>query len=120
LFPGTDEVDWLGLDGYNFGGSPSDWQTFSEVFDASLVELENLDSESGNLPVMIAETASAEAGGARRPGFRAAMFNNLPLDYPQVRAFLWFNQKKEQDWRFTSSDPAPAASGPRRTTLLRP
>ncbi|MBA3416153.1 MAG: hypothetical protein H0U10_13105 [Chloroflexia bacterium] len=108
LFPGTNEVEWLGLDGYNFGGSPGDWRSFIEVFDASLKELENLPSAS-ELPVMIAETASSETGGSKAGWIRAAMFNNLPLAYPQVRAIVWFNQKKEQDWRFTSSPPARAA-----------
>jgi hypothetical protein len=109
MYPGSSEVEWLGLDGYNFGGSPGDWQTFVEVFDASLEDLKTLDAQSSNLPVMIAETASSEAGGSKANWIRAAMFNNLPLVYPQVRAFVWFNQKKEQDWRFTSSAPARAA-----------
>lgn len=97
LYPGDAAVDWLGLDGYNFGGS--DWRSFARVFDASLNELKQLSSKK----VMIAESASAEQGGSKATWIRMALLNSLPLDYPQVRAIVWFNQNKEQDWRFSSS-----------------
>jgi len=100
LYPGDAEVDWLALDGYNWGAArPSDWQSFADVFDVSLRELEGLSTR----PVMIAETASAETGGDKAAWIREAMLETIRRSYPQIRAFVWFNEEKETDWRFTSS-----------------
>ena len=100
LYPGDNGVEWVALDGYNWGGSPDDWRTFVQVFNASLDELKTI---AGGKPVMIAETASAEAGGDKAAWIRQAMLTDLPQRYPQVRAFVWFNEAKERDWRFNSS-----------------
>ena len=108
LYPGDAAVNWLALDGYNWyngGGPPDQWQSFGDIFGASLGKL----AELSDKPVMIAETASAEEGGDKAAWILDAMSRDLPLDYPQVRAFIWFNQNKERDWRFTSSDSARAA-----------
>ena len=59
LYPGDSYVDWVGLSGYNWAGSPSTWRTFSQIFKLSLGYLSAITSK----PVFIAETASNEAGG---------------------------------------------------------
>src|SRR6185312_5048197 len=58
-YPGSDVVDVLALDGYNWG-SLDVWQTYSQVFGPSYDVLAGLDATK---PVMIAETASTESGG---------------------------------------------------------
>ncbi|MDX1531405.1 MAG: glycosyl hydrolase, partial [Rhodothermales bacterium] len=43
-YPGDAYVDWVGLDGYNFGDHHDEWhrwQSFAEVFEAPLAELES-------------------------------------------------------------------------------
>jgi hypothetical protein len=42
--------------------SPGDWQTFVEVFDASLEDLKTLDAQSSKPSVMIDETAVFRGG----------------------------------------------------------
>jgi hypothetical protein len=52
---------------------------------------------------MIAETASAEAGGNKAEWIRSLQ-NALVRDFPAVKALLWFEVSKETDWRAESSD----------------
>ena len=112
LYPGDGYVDWVALDGYNWGNTNGhSWQSFSGVFDASLASLERLTSK----PVMLAEVGSAEAGGDKA-AWIADMFAQLAAR-PDIRAFIWFDLDKETDWRIASSPASAAAfvSGLRRT-----
>ena len=61
-FPGTEEVDWVGLDGYNWGTNRewSGWQSFREIFSEAYDLLTQLAPEK---PFMIAEVGCAEEGG---------------------------------------------------------
>jgi beta-mannanase len=102
-FPGDAYVDWLGLDGYNWGGSG--WQSFVQVFGASYQSITALSAK----PLMIAETASAEAGGSKAQWITDAFSTQIPTKYPRVQAVLWFNQNKENDWRIESSATAQRA-----------
>jgi hypothetical protein len=102
LYPGDGMVDWVALDGYNWGNSPSGfgWTSFNEVFGASLAEVRALAPKK---PVMIAEIATAESGGDKGGWIRRAFFETLPERYPEVKAVVWFNERKERDWRYDSS-----------------
>lgn len=102
-YPGDEYVDWVGIDGYNWGTGWqwSQWRSFREVFNqaAGLASL-----EWPSKPVMIAEFASAEQGGDK-----AAWIDGIPSvlkDWPQVRAITWFHIDKEADWRVNSSQGA--------------
>ena len=101
LYPGDAYVDWVGIDGYNWGTSEtwSRWQTFTEVFGPTYDELTALT----NKPMMIAETASAEAGGDKAAWIRQGLLGDVPSRFPRVRAVIWFNEDKETDWRVNSS-----------------
>ncbi|MDO8572405.1 MAG: Ig-like domain-containing protein [bacterium] len=94
-YPGDDVVDYVGVDGFNFGGVEE--QTFAQAFSNSLTRLKQY-----NKPVYIFSFASA--GG---PGKAAWIKDALTVQlykYPEVVGWLWFNQNKERDWR-VSSDP---------------
>jgi beta-mannanase len=97
-YPGHEFVDWLALDGYNWGGWGR-WRSFARVFGPSYARLVAL----GPQPVMIAETASAEAGGNKARWITDAFTQTLRAELPRVRAVIWFNQDKERDWRIESS-----------------
>ena len=56
-YPGDAYVDWIGLDGYNFGFS--NWETFDQVFSGIYTALAALTSK----PLMIGEFACAEDAG---------------------------------------------------------
>ena len=100
-YPGADYVDWLCMDGYNWGASQewSSWQTFDEVFSETYAQLQALDPGK---PIMIGETASTEEGGDKAIWIKDAAAR-LPSAYPQVRLLVWFNLDKETDWRINSS-----------------
>lgn len=102
-YPGDGYVDWLGLDGYNWGGG--NWQSFAQVFGASYQSVTALSAK----PLMIAETASAEAGGSKAQWITDAFGTEIPAKYPRIQAVLWFNQNKETDWRIESSTTAQRA-----------
>ena len=107
-YPGAGQVEWLCMDGYNWGtsqtvtanGWKSEWKTFDQTFRAVYDQITALDAAA---PVMIGEFASSELGGGK-PGWIAdAAARMSGADYPRVRAFIWFNYNKETDWRVEST-----------------
>src|SRR5436305_951631 len=104
LYPGDSYVDWVGLDGYNWGTSqPGDrykqWTKLSDIFGASYDALIALTTK----PLMIAETASTELGGDKAAWITQGLLTDLPARFPAVRAVIWFDENKETDWRVNSS-----------------
>jgi len=101
MYPGDDYVDYVGLDGYNWGTSQSwsEWQTFREVFENSYNDLAAMTSKN----ILIMETASAEVGG-NKADWITGMFNDLPSRFPRIKGFTWFDINKETDWRINSSE----------------
>jgi len=98
-YPGSKVVDVLALDGYNWGALDV-WQTYSQVFGSSYDVLVKLDPRK---PVMIAETASTELGGDKAAWITSAYTKEIPRRTPRVKIVVWFNIKKETDWRVESS-----------------
>jgi hypothetical protein len=115
LYPGRTYVDVVALDGYNWGTSQSwtGWLEPAALFGTGLTQLRTI---APGKPIVVAETASAEAGGSK-----AAWSKNL-IEYlsaqPDVVAFVWFDLNKEVDWRVDSS--ASAAAGLRAALAARP
>lgn len=107
VYPGDEFVDWVALDGYNRGSSSawSRWHSFTEEFGASYDTVTRLTSR----PMMIAETASCEEGGNKAEWVRSALTEEIPSRFPLVKAVIWFNQRKECDWRVDSSPEVLAA-----------
>lgn len=110
LYPGAAYVDWLGLDGYNWGmdphlGQPA-WQSFEDIFGATYREVTAL---APGKPLMIVETASTENGGNKAQWILNTYLNDVPR-YPAVRAVIWFNQADgPSNFRLDSSAAALAA-----------
>ncbi len=104
LYPGSSYVDWVALDGYNWGldphlGNPS-WQSFGQIFGSSYNQITAL---APGKPVMIAETASTENGGNKASWIQKTFMTDV-LDYPAVRSIVWFNQADgPSDFRVNSS-----------------
>jgi hypothetical protein len=100
-YPGDDWVDWVALDGYNWGSTmASGWHSFTSVFADNYDALVQL---APTKPVMIAETASAEAGGDKAAWILQGLGHDLQARMPRVRALVWFDRNKETDWRVDSS-----------------
>ena len=105
VYPGDAYVDWVGIDGYNWGTSTSwsQWQSPSSVFGSTLSEVRAITRR----PIMIGETSSAEAGG-NKAAWIDEFFSFLRAN-ADIKAFVWFNFNKETDWRIESSPAAQSA-----------
>lgn len=94
-YPGNQYVDWIGMDGYNWGyGS---WQEFDALFEEAYQTLTALTSK----PLLIGEFASASLEGSRAE-WLTDTFSKINNNYPRIKAFCWFNTNKERDWRITT------------------
>ncbi len=118
VYPGSAYVDWMALDGYNGGRDLpwGGWQSFAQIFGNSYRKLTALSSK----PVMIAETASVEGGGSKAQWITDALTVQVPTNFPRIKAVVWFNERREADWRVNSSSTALAAIKSIVTRLLAP
>lgn len=99
-YPGHSWVDWVGLDGFNWGGSIG-WRPFSEIFAGSYEELARRTSK----PIVIAETGSGQTGGDKAAWVTSALSRELP-NFDRVRAVVWYNDTDRADFRIDSSPSA--------------
>jgi len=99
-FPGDHAIDWIGLDGYNWGSTKewSSWQSFDALFFDAYNRLGKLTDK----PFMIAETGCAEQGGHKDIWIRDT-FDALKSTYRKINILIWFDVNKECDWRVSSS-----------------
>jgi beta-mannanase len=99
-FPGDALIDWVAIDGYNWGTSMnwSTWQSFEEIFSDAYETAITMSRR----PVMIAETASSEVGGSKEQWITDA-FRVLKTRFQKVKILVWFDISKECDWRIASS-----------------
>lgn len=108
VYPGSTQVDWVALDGYNWGTSQpgTRWQSMAQVFGPSYDKVTAL---APTKPFMIAETASTEKGGNKAAWIRNGFFRDIPNRLPKTRAIVWFHRNKVTDWRVNSSAASLAA-----------
>jgi beta-mannanase len=105
LFPGARQVDWLAIDGYNWGPlHSSGWQSYREVFAPTIRRLRRL---APRRPIMIAETGSAPGRG--KPRWVADAFARARED--GIGALVWFEFDKETDWRLAERPAVSRAAG---------
>jgi endoglucanase len=100
-YPGNSYVDWVGIDGYNWGTTQSwsRWTAFSTIVSRIYSDYARAK------PIMVAETASAEQGG-NKAQWIADTASKLKSSFPSIAAFLWFHVNKETNWRVDSSPSA--------------
>ncbi len=100
-YPGDAYVDVLGMDGYNWGttqtiarqGWASQWRSFENLFSTLYFELRTV---APTKPLYIFETACASQGGDKDKWINDMV---LTLKKWDVAALVWFQVKKEIDWR---------------------
>jgi beta-mannanase len=103
LYPGDDEVDWVGLDVFNTGpeldwGAPR-WRPFDEVLAGPYAAAGRVSRR----PLVLPEVGCAEAGGSKAEWIRHALAPETLGRFPRVRALVWFDAAKEQPWHLRSS-----------------
>jgi hypothetical protein len=105
-FPGDEYVDYVGLDGYDWGGDRD--LSFGEVFAASYERLTRLSAK----PVVIGETGAAPGPG-KPEWIRAGFLREVPQRFPAIVAIAWFSKDLsaagQRDWRIESPPEAAAA-----------
>lgn len=115
LYPGNAYVDWICMDGYNHGTHTSQWTSwvpFKSVFGPTYNFLTDAKKfEGSQKPIMIGETASTESGGSKSEWITTALENDLPWNFPKIKAFVWFNWNITEagtpwDWQIESSPAA--------------
>ena len=108
-YPGGAYVDWLCIDGYNWGTNPAKpdrWKSFTALFGRTYSTLTRISAK----PIMIGEISSTEIGGSKAAWIADTLTNTLPRKFPRVRALLWFNWNADSmDWVLESSPKAKAA-----------
>jgi hypothetical protein len=111
-YPGDAYVDWVGIDGYNWGLGPSwdpggnHWTGFESMFASAYAKARAI---APRRPVMIGEIGSSEDGGNK-----AQWINDMSTAlesgrYPDLKLVVYFDQDKEELWSGTSSSAAKAA-----------
>jgi hypothetical protein len=105
-WPGTDYVDWLGMDAYNWypqdpWRNPRPYQSFDDCFSDLYTKLLALALK----PVTIAEMGCGEftRDDMNKATWITQSFAKMKADYPWVKMYTWFNIQKEKDWRVNSS-----------------
>jgi hypothetical protein len=104
-YPGDTYVDWMGVDGYNWGDilPASGWRSFSSIFGTLYPSM-----AAKGKPIVIVETASAEAGGDKA-AWIAGILPTLRGSFPAIKGLVWFHINKETVWTVDST-PASAAA----------
>ncbi len=105
-YPGSSQVDVVGLSGFNGGTAlfTKRWRPFVVAFGPALDAIHRLAPDK---PVALTEVASAEQGGDKA-AWIGGMFAEIRRR-PYIRSLVWFNLRKEADWRIESSPAAQAA-----------
>jgi hypothetical protein len=97
VYPGDAYVDWTCMDGYNWGTDMNNaWQTFSQVTSGSPSygghnTYQELLDVAPSKPIMLAEMASSERGGSKAAWITDMLTAQLPTNFPQIKAVIWFN-----------------------------
>jgi hypothetical protein len=98
-YPGDRWVDWVGLDGYNYAAVDGlRWYSFNRIFGGSYRTLSHLTHR----PMIVAETASADAGG-NKAAWISGMGKALARRFHRIRALVWFDRIKETNWKVDST-----------------
>jgi beta-mannanase len=98
-YPGDAYVDWVAIDGYNWGTSQtwSSWQTPDQVFGPMISRLRAIT----NKPLGITEVGSSSMTSSGTSIAAKSQWTTDLLNYAvakDVKMVSWFNEDKETDW----------------------
>jgi hypothetical protein len=103
FYPGTQYVDWIGADGYNWapGREGSIWRPFKSVFQAFY----DWGARTGK-PLMIGETGAQERSTGEKAAWIDGMATTLKHDFRNIEAVVYFDSFPRYDWRLLKASPA--------------
>jgi len=99
-YPGDAYVDWIGIDGYNWGSSQSwsSWRAPNQVFGTMIGRLRGITAK----PLAITETAASTAMPGKVDVNAKSSWISQLFEYATnaagARMIVWFNEDKETDW----------------------
>ncbi|MGV9712273.1 glycoside hydrolase family 26 protein [Gordonia sp. NPDC003424] len=100
-YPGADQVDYVAVDGYNWGDVPGHrWQPAPDLFRPSLDALRQL---NGQHPLLVTEVGCADGATPDMKANWIRDFFAIVESEPRLAGFLWFQMDKERDWRFNTT-----------------
>ena len=102
-YPGDDVVEWVGLTGYNTGGSS--WRSFTDAYRQTYDLAEHL---APGKPKLITEFGSHDVGGDKAAWIRD-MFDALP-QFPAIRIAVWWNKNSDTHHYTIASAPGSKAA----------
>jgi Glycosyl hydrolase family 26 len=99
FYPGDTYVDWVAIDGYNWGETQSwsDWTPPAAVYDTMITRLRAVTSK----PLATPEYASTSSTVGGASVATKSQWITAVLQYARakdVRLVAWFNEDKETDW----------------------
>jgi hypothetical protein len=115
-YPGSDYVDVLAVDGYNWGTKKPDfggWRTFTTTFEEAYARLAQL----GPQPIWIAEVGSSTEGGSKAEWVRDMFARAQEMDRLNVIVWMDTIDPREGDWRMRSPANVLAAFRPDPETM---
>jgi Glycosyl hydrolase family 26 len=103
LYPGNDYVDWIGLSGYYDAGDNQAYQTFGQIFDATMADLRTFTRK----PLIIGEIGASDRTG-HKADWITDMFAQLRR-HPDIIGLIWSETIGESDWRIVTPPAAAEA-----------
>ncbi|MET8365456.1 glycosyl hydrolase [Micromonospora sp. NPDC005194] len=97
LYPGDDYVDWIGLSGYYGTGALSTYRSFDAIFSPTIREIRGFTHK----PLVVTETGASDGKGRKAEWIRQAF--ELLSGHRDIIGLIWFEARKEVDWRIVSS-----------------
>ena len=99
FYPGDAYVDWVAIDGYNWGKTQSwsNWTPPAQVYDSMIARLRALTTK----PLATPEYASTSSTVGGASVATKSQWISAVLQYARakdVRLVAWFNEDKETDW----------------------
>jgi hypothetical protein len=104
LYPGRYWVDWIGIDGYNFGTADhGGWIWFRDLFAPTVTIIRQF---APYKPMMIAEVGCTDS--RYKAAWMSGMFEKAPA--MGFRAAMYFDYLLARDWRIASNSDSLAAA----------
>jgi hypothetical protein len=110
-YPGSDYVDWVAVDGYNWAPVKpgAQWRTFSQIVTPFYTW-----AATTAKPLMVAEVGLVEGAPGAKAAWITAAGNDVKTKFPLFRAFVWFDSVATSsglsyDWRVDTSPQSLAA-----------
>ncbi|MFC1693105.1 glycoside hydrolase family 26 protein [Candidatus Latescibacterota bacterium] len=102
-YPGSDYVDYVGIDVYNWGNT-KEWDSWfwkrsrwSKPIDIISKPYERIIKLAPEKPILVCEVGTTSSGGNKQQ-WMEQFFRSIQNNFKAVKGFIWFDYNKETDW----------------------